>query len=47
MTLALSRSFQQLQASMCATARDKKIDPKVLMAKTMRQTELLINKCME
>lgn len=47
MTVALNRSFQQLQASMSATARDKRIDPQVLMAKTMKQTKLLINKCME
>lgn len=47
MTVALNRSFQQLQASMSATARDKRIDPQILMAKTMKQTKLLINKCME
>jgi hypothetical protein len=47
MTVALNHSFQQLQASMNATARDRKIDPELLMFKTMKQTKLLINKCME
>lgn len=47
MTNSLNHSFQRLQASMSVTAREKKIDPQILMNKTMKQTKLLIDKCME
>lgn len=47
LTKALSASFQKLHTSMSATVRDKKMDPEVLMNRTMKQNKLLIDKFME